>query len=50
MVSMQIIWSIVLLLALKPFRRFERRLFESRNHVSLKLRVLLVQLVKAKGQ
>ena len=35
--SIWTIWSMVLLLALKPFCRFERRLFDSRNHVSLRL-------------
>ena len=43
----------VLLLALKPVSRFERRLLDSRNHVNLRLitllRVLQVQLVKAIG-
>ena len=43
----------VLLWALKPVCRFERRLFGSRNHVSIRLiillRILQVQLVKALG-
>ena len=47
------IWSMVFLLALKPVCRFERRLLDSKNHVSLSLiilsRVLQVQLVKAIG-
>ena len=52
-VSIRTIWSMVLLLALKPVCRFERRLFDSRNYVSLRLiilsRILQVQLVKAIG-
>ena len=51
-VSMWTIWSMVLL-ALKPVCRFERRLFDSRKHDSLRLIILLgvlqVQLVKAIG-
>ena len=47
------IWSMVLLLVLKPVCRFERRLLDSRNHISLRLiilsRVLQVQLVKVIG-
>ena len=43
----------MLLLALNPVCRFERRLLDSRNHVNLRLiilsRVLQVQLVKAMG-
>ena len=52
-VSMQSIWSMIHLLALKPVCRVERRLFDSRNHISLILiiflQVLQVQLVKAIG-
>ena len=51
-VSIWTIWSMVLLF-LKPVCRFERRLFDSRNHVSLRfinlLRILQIQLVKAIG-
>ena len=53
-VTIRYIWSMVLLLTLKPVCRFERRLLGSSNQVSLRLiilsRVLLVQLVKAIGQ
>ena len=50
-VSLRTIWSMMLLLALNPVCRFERRLLDSRNHDSLRLiilsRVLPVKLVKA---
>ena len=50
---MQTIWSLVLPLVQKLVCRLERRLFDSRNHVSLILiilsRVLQEQLVKARG-